>query len=920
MQVFFVSHTHWDREWYLTREKSRYLLVELMEELFSVLAENAEYTFMLDGQTIAIQDFLSIKPEKKALLSSFIAAGRITIGPWYVLPDEMLISGESHIRNWLEGQRQCRELGGSMNIGYLPDSFGHPSQLPQILSGLGMREIVFWRGLGPDITRTELTWAGKDGTEILGVNLPFSYGVAACMPEDPQAFVERLKLKIGLLSPLTDGDVILLMNGVDHVAPQRSFPANLRLAQGQLPGFSLRHCGLEDYLRAVRAQRLTLQKTEGELRSGFRAYLLGGTISTRMYLKQANYRAELLLEKYAEPLSTLAWILGGGDYPHAELREAWRLLLSNLPHDSICGCGIDPIHDEMMQRYGFLDDLGRSIVQTAASAIRAIGDGDDAARAAEGAVDASWDGSFAVFNPLLHVRTDVVRASIVAGESLLRKVNFETGVLEELHPADETRVPTGIVVRDGSGNSVEGIIHAVRPEDTMHLSLQTQPEMYCGTRVEFSFAARELPPLGYAFHDFRLTYGKPAPPPKAGQIENELFLVTFRKADASLAVKDKRTGLTYEGLHVFEDGGDAGDEYTYSWPRNDAKVFLSTAGVSVAAEGSAAYQTLVVRGVLRAPARLAPDRQSRSRERVQMRIESRITLCRGTPRIDVRTVVWNTAEDHRLRVLFPLGAPARFGSAEGIFSIDDRPVSPRDLSSFADWIEPPSTNPQKSFVSVSSSGRGLAVANRGLPEHEVVQDDQGNAVIALTLLRCVGWLSRPDLLARKGNGGWTIPTPGAQCAGEHVFEYSIIPHAGSWKDAGILQNAHQFAVPPLVLDMGAGSRGKTGGRGKAGARSVVHVDRSEIVLSALKKAEEGDGCILRLWNASGDVVRAALDFSVPVASVHTTDLAERSQEAVSERDGVFVVEFPPWKIVTLEVALSGNRREGRVAPPDGPDT
>ena len=123
-----------------------------------------------------------------------------------------------------------------MNIGYLPDSFGHPSQLPQILAGLGMHEIVFWRGLGPDITRTELTWAGKDGTEILGVNLPFSYGVAACMPEEPEAFVERLKLKIGLLQPLTDGEVILLMNGVDHVAPQRSFPANLRARAGEAAG------------------------------------------------------------------------------------------------------------------------------------------------------------------------------------------------------------------------------------------------------------------------------------------------------------------------------------------------------------------------------------------------------------------------------------------------------------------------------------------------------------------------------------------------------------------------------------------------------------------------------------------------------------------------------------------------------------
>ena len=902
VQAFVVSHTHWDREWYMTREKSRYILVGLMEELFSILDERGDYTFMLDGQTIAIQDYLEVKPEKKGLLSSHISAGRISIGPWYVLPDELLISGESHIRNYLEGQRQCDELGGSMNVGYLPDSFGHPSQLPQILTGLGMNEIVFWRGLGPDVTRTELIWAGKDGTEILGVNLPFSYGVAACMPEDPEAFVDRLKLKIGLLEPLTDGEVILLMNGVDHVAPQRSFPSNLRFARERLTHCELRHGSLADYLRALRAQRLPLQKAEGELRSGFHAYLLGGTISTRMYLKQANYRAEVLLEKYAEPLSTLAWTLCGGEYPQAELRQAWRLLLSNLPHDSICGCGVDAVHEEMMQRYRFLDDLGGSIVETAAAAIR------DAA----GEADASWDGSIAVFNPLLHSRSDVVRASIVSGERLLRKVNFETGVLDEFHPAEETRVPTGIVVRDGAGNEVEGIIHAVKGEDTMHLSLHTQPEMYRGRRVEFSFAANALPPVGFAVHDFRLTYGAPPAAPGIGRMENEFFLVTFQAAHASLRVQDKRTGLTYEGLHVFEDGGDAGDEYTYSWPLRDAKVFMEPTSVSLTAEGSEAYQTLVMRGVVKAPARLAPDRQSRSGELAEIQIESRISLCRGTPRIDVRTVVRNAAEDHRLRVLFPLGGPARFGSAEGIFSVDDRPVTPRDVSAFADWVEPPSTNPQKSFVSVFSGEHGLAIANRGLPEHEVILDDHGNAVIALTLLRCVGWLSRPDLLARKGNGGWTLPTPGAQCAGEHLFEYSIIPHAGSWKDAGILELAHQFAVPPLVLSLG------TGGRGNDGARVFVRADRKEIVLSALKKAEKGDGCILRLWNASGETVRTSLSFAKPIASMHRTDLAERRQNMVPGRNGVFVVEFPPWKIVTLEVALSGNRRKGRVAPPDGP--
>jgi mannosylglycerate hydrolase len=905
-QAFIVSHTHWDREWYMTREKSRYMLVGLMDELFSLLDEEPDFSFMLDGQTIAIQDYLEARPDRRKLLASHVASGRITIGPWYVLPDELLISAEAHIRNYLEGQKQCGELGGSMQIGYLPDSFGHPSQLPQILTGLGMKEIVFWRGLGPEITRTELSWRGRDGTEILGVNLPFSYGVAACMPEQPDAFADRLKLKLGLLRPLTDGQVVLLMNGVDHVAPQKSFPSNLRRAREKLPEWELRYTGLAQYLEAVRAQRLPLEKAEGELRSGFRAYLLGGTVSTRMYLKQANYRAELLLEKYAEPLSTLAWTMFAGAYPQAELRLAWRMLLSNLPHDSICGCGVDAVHDEMMQRYLNLDDLGGSIVESAASVIRtSLG----------GASAESWDGSFAVFNPLIHPRSDVVRASVLCSEKLLRKVNFETGVLEEFQPDVEARVPTGVLVRDAAGNEALGTIHSVRTEDTMHLSLHTQPEMYRGRRVELSFEPPgEVPAVGLAAYDFRLTYGPVSAQPPAGRLENDRFLVTYEAEDASVRVKDKLTGVDYRGLHVFEDGGDAGDEYTYSWPAEDLTVSLDPASVSVSIEGGT-VPAMVLRGVVKAPARLSPDRRSRSAQLVDIGIESRISLCRGTPRIDIRTTVTNTAEDHRLRVLFPLGAPARVSSAEGIFSVDDRPVSPLEDGAYAGWVEPPSTNPQKSFVSVCAGTRGLAVANRGLPDQGVTPDGKGNAVIALTLLRCVGWLSRPDLLARKGNGGWTLPTPGAQCLGTHVFEYSIIPHAGSWSEAGVLSLAHQFAVPALVLPLGdgrgaAGKEARSTGAGgrEARASSFVHVDREEIVLSALKKAEEGDGCVLRLWNASGKTVIAALRFFAPIASVHYTDLAEHRGLEVPEKHGVYAVQVPAWKIVTLELNFAGNRR------------
>jgi alpha-mannosidase len=323
----------------------------------------------------------------------------------------------------------------------------------------------------------------------------------------------------------------------------------------------------------------------------------------------------------------------------------------------------------------------------------------------------------------------------------------------------------------------------------------------------------------------------------------------------------------------------------------------------------------VVSGFIKAPARLSADRRTRSTETVDIQVQSRVSLCRGTPRIDVQTVVENAAEDHRLRVLFPLGRKAEAGSSEGIFSVDDRPVTPRDKRAYADWVEPPSTNPQKTFVSVCAEARGLTVANRGLPENEVFTDEKGNAVIALTLLRSVGWLSRPDLLARSGNGGWTLPTPGAQCKGRHVFEYSIIPHRGSWEQAGVVALAHQFAFPPLAFAAGAASRAVRAG--SLAPYSFVSVDRPEVVLSALKKAEERESCILRVWNASGHAVNAAFAFTEGVKAAYRTSLAEKRGEKLAVKKRVLAVELAPWKIVTLELVFAGNRRTGRVAPPDG---
>jgi mannosylglycerate hydrolase len=884
VKAFVVSHTHWDREWYATRESSRVMLVSLVDRLLDLLEGEPRFAaFMLDGQAIVLEDYCEVRPGNRARLERLVRDGRVLVGPWYVLPDEFLASGEAHVRNFLLGSRICRGFGGGMAVGYLPDSFGHPSQMPQLLIGLGMHEIVFWRGLGPDVTETELLWEGRDGTVIFGVNLPLSYGVAACLPEDPDAFAERLGTKIEALAPLTRTGCVLLMQGVDHVAASPSLVGNLAAARGRLPGVELVHATLSDYLAAVRAAGVEFQRTAGELRSGCRAYLLGGTISTRMPLKQESHRASILLERHLETLAATAWVRGRLPYPADELRHAWKLLLENLPHDSICGCSVDAVHEEMTGRSRSLADFCEALLARCAEALGGPRADDDGG------------GLLLVLNPLAVERTDVVHATIRRSVRLLRKVDYARGGLDEREPGDAGPDPAGIVVIAPDGSEMTGSLGPWVERDVMKLSEDTQPEMYRVREAPVMFVASRVPPLGYAVFAYRFSAAAAASSRAPAWLENEFLAARFDAATGTLTVRDKRSGRTFAGLAAFEDTLDAGDEYTYSAPATDFVATLDPASAAFTAgpdDGSRRME-----GALRLPARLAGDRQSRSAETTVVPVAVTISVHPGVPRVDVRVEVDNRAEDHRLRLVFPTGLAVAAASSEGVFSVDDRPLTPDDPSAYAGWVEPPSTHPQKSFVSVSDGTAGLTVANRGLPEYEVF--DRGGAVIAVTLLRCVGWLSRPDLRARKGNGGWTIPTPGAQCPGRHAFDLSVIPHTGTWDTGGGALAARGFETPLRAFACGGG-----GGAGvaRAGERfSLVGVDRPEIVVTAAKGSERGGSLVLRCFNSSDRTVSARFTPGFPVERAFETNLAEDRGTAIETGGGRFELAFDPWKIRTVEL-------------------
>ena len=186
-----VSHTHWDREWYQPFQEYRLRLVQLIDRLLDLLdGEPAYRCFTLDGQTILLEDYLEVRPYRREKLQDYVQQGRLQIGPWYILPDEFLVSPEATIRNLILGDRVARQFGPKMQVGYIPDSFGHVSQLPQILRGFGLDTAVTWRGIGP--APNEFRWIGADGTDVLAIHLRGGYGNAAFLPYDEAHFTNQL--------------------------------------------------------------------------------------------------------------------------------------------------------------------------------------------------------------------------------------------------------------------------------------------------------------------------------------------------------------------------------------------------------------------------------------------------------------------------------------------------------------------------------------------------------------------------------------------------------------------------------------------------------------------------------------------------------------------------------------------------------
>ena len=369
-QVHVYAHTHWDREWYRSFERFRSQLVGVVDRILQVLdSDSAFTTYVLDGQTIVLEDYLAIRPEEEPRIRRLVGAGRIEVGPWHVLPDEFLVSGESLVRNLLEGRRVATRFGTPLAVGYLPDPFGHVAQLPAILRGFGIDNVIFSRGMGDEHARlgSEFRWESPAGVDVLALVQGSPYTSGYCNAElvgrgngveDADGY-ERVADLAPYLADRARTDAMLLAAGCDHETIQEQLPGIVERLGALLPGADVRISGLDAFVATVRAAEQAreavgepLERWRGELRGSLHAPILASIFSARVPLKQDNDRVQVLLERHVEPL--LATAVAAGVRPLRDvqpfLRHAWRLVLENHPHDSIGGCSVDEVHLEMPAR------------------------------------------------------------------------------------------------------------------------------------------------------------------------------------------------------------------------------------------------------------------------------------------------------------------------------------------------------------------------------------------------------------------------------------------------------------------------------------------------------------------------------------------------------------------------------------------
>ena len=924
---YVIPHTHWDREWRYPIWENRMYLKDLMKELLDTLEKDDEYkSFLMDGQVIAILDYLEICPEDRERIEKLIRENRIQIGPWYTLPDLYPVSGEALIRNLMKGKMEAEKLGGCLEIGYESFGWGQPSQLPQIYQGFGIDTVIISKNVDKArAPKSEFRWVGADGTKVLATRLgddaranffmnaylqimtgksykteeyEYKYGGDGQLyhQADTQQYIQdyfRIEpteyIHKELILPAVERawngmrdswleDDRPMMDGTDSTTAQPQLTQLLKEINSQQEEIHFKSSSLGEYVNVLK-EKLPMDKlfeVHGEMRDGPTTSLSGNALMTRAYIKTLNKKVQNKLFGQAEPLSAALYMMGR-EYEKSFLDKAVNYLLLSHPHDSINGVTQDKTADDVMYRLCQAEELADTVYQRAQQEIL---------RRIDLSAYAKDDILFVVFNPTAKPRKEIIKTYIdTPREKNIWdfKVADSEGDLMEIQELERSE-------------AVSPVVH-----------LHSRPFPYYTDRHGIWFETGKIPAGGYQVYSLvntdtfnrktkfwaktRKTKGDEIGI-RADRMDNGILDVRVNQ-DGSITIRDKRNDEVYGPLNYFESTGDVGDYWMYYPPYENrtytsrglsAEIYMSDNG-SLAATVSVEIKMELPRHAYR-PENYIHGESCRSEEKGTVRIKAAYTLKKGSDQVEVSLEIDNKCRDHRMGVVMDTGTNASCADAMGHFVVDHRNAEPLRDEKGAYYNEL-LTQPMQDFVSVYDGKRGLAVLTDCLGEYEL----RKSGSLSFTLFRAV----RNIICTEFRSEGYFPDQDGGQLQRVMKYHYTVMPQHGKYEEEHLADRAECLRIPLKPVQTTVPNVNT----GTLPLKHSLYEVQGNVQVSCMKKAENTEGVILRLYNLGRKEEPAVVKFDKKVKKAFLTDLKEDIIQTLQPEKNQVSVTIGSNKICTL---------------------
>lgn len=891
--VILVPSTHWDREWYLSYRRTQMRLVRLINKVLHLTAGEG-YSFLLDGQTIMLEDYLEIYPEHEELMKQRVSEGKIVPGPWYTVPDTAIPSGEGLVHNLQEGQALCKRFGGGLQAAYTPDTFGQASQMPQIYKLFGFDRTMFTRGVWDGTAGSNprvLEWTGADGTKLTALNAAYNEGLHLTVKdiwrsfdkatfdyESCKQFFEKLMER---QEKTWNSKVRLAIVGIDHIEPIRELPDYVKRLQEDFPEYELRLGTMDEFFDLLESE--VEQDPDfvvpvcGEQRGDpDLIFPLANTLSTRMDLKDLLRQAENRLQYLCGPLAAFCPVTD--DFNDVETsnycRQAWRLLAACQAHDSVCMCNTDQTNRDVANRLDQANQMSREaekILQQRLGESIAPLKGVGASAAA-----------LVVYNPLPFARSEYVK-----GKTWIP--SYAPGM--KLVDASGEAVPGAVIRetfrkrRDIESMKLNEYEEVLMDNTRVPLDNMNEQDWYIG--VEYEFEAKEIPACGWKAYYL---------------VEDEAEQVQEVAADAVVGAKKvfvdgENTSVAALSVHMdgdqmvftkadevlykvhFEEESDLGDSYTFM-PGGDLQVMPAVGEPSVTYENN--RMVLAQKFVL-------------ERADGVVKLQAIVTIPDGSEKPEFDFAVENQSVGHRLRMVVTTAEKCTECFGDSAFDLPRRPVLPENRDGMH-----VRTRSMRNLAGIVGE-KVIAVFGSGMRECETALTEEGT-FMALTILRSTARVYSTGLSNRLEGGKpdfvrWH--TEDSRMLGSYSTRCALAVYPAKVSDLTLHNDALSWQIPLNVF--GAWAHGTAPAQG-----SFLSVDGA--VLSTV--AEKEDGMTVRVFvDKDGGV--CTIDAKKTIAGVRMVDLMGRrlaeSAEAAAQIiiDGTRIkISLKPCQIATVEFTFA----------------